>query len=108
MRPLLPGERAAARSQERATASSRPPTISYLLFDPRLGRGRLISRLLQGINQIVAGALIVELLSEVGIHLEVDTPLLNLLNYLGAGTAIQEQRDVVFRQGPVRGSRDKA
>lgn len=61
-------------------------------------RRRLISRLLQGINQIVAGALVMELLGEVRVHLEVHAPLLDFLNNLATGASEQEQRDVVLRQ----------
>ena len=70
-------------------------------------RRRLISRLLQGINQIVAGALVMELLGEVGVHLEVHTPLLDFLKNFASGASEQEQRDVVLRQRLVSGGRDK-
>jgi hypothetical protein len=53
---------------------------------------------LQGINQFVAGALVVKLLGQVRIHLEVYASLLDHLHNLATGGAPeQEQRDVILR-----------
>jgi hypothetical protein len=53
---------------------------------------------LQGINQIVLGPLVVELLGQVRIQLEVHATLLDGLNYLVTGGASeQEKHDVVLR-----------
>jgi hypothetical protein len=60
---------------------------------------------LQDINQFVVGALIVELLGQVRIHLEVYTPLLDLRNNLIGRASEQEQRDVVLRQRLLRRGR---